>query len=108
MEQPTAIFHLSLTIAFGIGLGVLVAKDVSSIMGTQGVDFVFNDDGVGQKDPDYEEAEQAAMKGKPLEAVQLLRDYLNKHPRRIFAALRIAELYETGLNNPRAAAMEYE
>ena len=106
--RPHFMGYLSLTIAFGIGLGLLVAKDVSSIMGTQGVNFVFNDDGVGQKDPDYEEAEQSAMKGKPLEAVQLLRDYLNKHPRRIFAALRIAELYETGLNNPRAAAMEYE
>lgn len=106
--RPHFMGYLSATIAFGIGLGVLAAKDVSNFLSTQGVDFVFNDDGVGQKDPDYEEAEQAAMKGKPLEAVQMLRDYLNKHPRRIFAALRIADLYETSLNNPRAASLEYE
>ncbi len=108
VPHPHFMGYLSLTIAFGIGLGVLAAKDISDLIGTHGVDFVFNDDGVGQKDPDYEEAEQAAMKGNPLEAVQLLRDYLNKHPRRIYAALRIADLYESNLNNPRAASLEYE
>lgn len=106
--RPHFMGYLSLTIAFGIGLGVLAAKDISDLIAVQGVDFVFNDDGAGQKDPDYEEAEQAAMKGNHLEAVQLLRDYLNKHPRRQYAALRIADLYETNLNNPRAASLEYE
>ena len=36
------------------------------------------------------------------------REYLNKHPREQYVALRIAEIYEENLNNPLAAALEYE
>jgi hypothetical protein len=37
-----------------------------------------------------------------------MRTYLNKHPREQYVALRIAEIYETNLQNYLAAALEYE
>jgi len=37
-----------------------------------------------------------------------MRDYLKKHPREQYVALRIAEIYEADLRNYLAAALEYE
>jgi ATP phosphoribosyltransferase regulatory subunit HisZ len=37
-----------------------------------------------------------------------MRDYLKKHPREQYVALRIAEIYENQLHNHLAAALEYE
>jgi hypothetical protein len=37
-----------------------------------------------------------------------MRDYLKRHPREQYVALRIAEVYETDLRNYLAAALEYE
>ena len=45
---------------------------------------------------------------KYLDALNAMRSYLKKHPREQFVALRIAEIYEENLNNPLAAALEYE
>src|SRR5204862_5645165 len=45
---------------------------------------------------------------RDLEALNSMREYLNKHPREQYVALRIAEIYEQNLNNPVAAALEYE
>jgi TolA-binding protein len=89
-------------------LGVLIAYDVSQYMGNQAVDFLFNDNGDGQRDPEYEHAEQVWANGNHLEAIQLMRDYLKKNPREQYVALRIAEIYEKDLKNPLAAALEYE
>jgi predicted Zn-dependent protease len=91
-----------------IGLGLLIAYDVTQFVGTQAVDFLFNDAGEGQRDPEYERAEAEWANGKFLDAIQLMRDFLKKHPREIYAALRIAEIYEKDLKNPLAAALEYE
>jgi TolA-binding protein len=89
-------------------LGVLVAYDVTQYMGNKAVDFLFNDEGDGQRDPEYEHAEQVWANGNHLEAIQLMRDYLKHNPREQYVALRIAEIYEKDLKNPLAAALEYE
>jgi len=102
------IGYLGAFIGSMIGLGLLVAYDVTQFVGTQAVDFLFNDAGEGQRDPEYERAEQEWANGKFLDAIQLMRDYLKKHPRELFAALRIAEIYEKDLKNPLASALEYE
>ena len=91
-----------------ICLGGLIAYDVSQILGNRSIDFIFNDDLKGMKDPEYENAEQAWANGKPLDAIQMMREYLRKHPREQYVALRIAEIYEKDLNNYVAAALEYE
>ena len=89
-------------------LGVLAAFDISAFFGRSTIDSLFNDDGVGTLDDEYENAEGEWQRGDYLEAIRLMRDYLAKNPRQIHAALRIAEIYEKDLNNPLAAALEYE
>jgi TolA-binding protein len=89
-------------------LGFLIARDVSGMFGQGAVSFLFNDDLKGVYDPEYEEALQAVQRGKPLDAIQLLREYLQKNPRAQYAALEIAEIYEKHLNNYLASALEYE
>src|SRR6266540_2284702 len=46
--------------------------------------------------------------GHHLEAIRLMREYLQKNPREQHVALRIAEIYEKDLQNYLAAALEYE
>ncbi len=91
-----------------IGLGVMVGFDVSKYFANRVNDFIFNDDLKGMKDPEYEEAEHVYSAGDHLEAVRLMRQYLNRHPREQYVALRIAEIYENDLKNYLAAALEYE
>jgi TolA-binding protein len=91
-----------------IGLGIMIAIDVTQYVGGQASSFLFFDVGDAMRDPDYEKAEAEWANGKFLEAVQLLRDYLKKNPRELHAALRIAEIYEKDLKNHLASALEYE
>ena len=94
-------------LVFFLGLASLIAYDVSHFLGSRAEKALFNDDGA-PLDPEYEQAEELWKDGKYLECVNALRDYLNKHPREQYVALRIAEVYEENLNNPLAAALEYE
>ncbi len=91
-----------------VGLGLLIARDFSHFAARQVERFIFNDNLEETKDPEYEEAEQVWANGNHLEAVRLMREYLDRHPREQYVALRIAEIYEKDLNNPLAAALEYE
>ncbi len=91
-----------------VGLGILVARDISHLVATRVEDFVFNDNLEGVMNPEYEEAENEWTKGNHLDAIQLMRDYLKRHPREQYVALRIAEIYEKDLGNYLAAALEYE
>src|SRR5262245_4040343 len=107
--------RLSRLMAYGVillfslvGLSLLVAQDFSKYVANRVDDFIFNDDLKGVKDPEYEEAERVWASGKHLESIQLMRDYLKRHPREQYVALRIAEIYETDLHNFLAAALEYE
>lgn len=100
--------YLGALIGVVIILGLLVAYDVTQFLGSRTVDLLFNDDLKGVYNPEYEEAEHAWANGKPLDAIQLMREYLKKNPREQYVALRIAEIYEKDLGNYLAAALEYE
>jgi TolA-binding protein len=91
-----------------VGLAILAARDISQAVANRVEDFVFNDDLKGVKDPEYDEAERVWADGQPLEAIQLMRDFLKKNPSEQYAAIRIAEIYEKDLGNYLAAALEYE
>jgi lipopolysaccharide biosynthesis regulator YciM len=69
---------------------------------------MYNDEGKGISDPLYDKAEQTWADGDHLEAIRLLREFLARNPRELHARLRVAEIYEKDLNNPLAAALEYE
>jgi hypothetical protein len=89
-------------------LALMFARDVSHTVANRVEEFIFNDDLKGVRDPEYEEAEKVWANGKHLEAIQLMRDYLKKHPSEQYVAIRIAEIYEKDLANYLAAALEYQ
>jgi hypothetical protein len=91
-----------------VGLGLLLGHDVSQYIGSRAVKALYNDEGAGTQDPEYEQAEQVWADGHHLEAIRLMREYLQKNPREQYVALRIAEIYEKDLQNHLAAALEYE
>lgn len=91
-----------------IALGGLIAWDIASFMGSRAVKVIADDDRTILKDKEYEEAEKLWANGKPLDSIRMMREYLQKNPREVHVALRIAEIYEKDLNNFLAAALEYE
>ena len=91
-----------------IGLGLLLSKDLSGWFGDKTTELIYNDNLEGVHNPDYDQAEEVALSGQPMEAVNMLRAFLKKNPREIYAQMRIAELYENELQNPLASALEYE
>jgi TolA-binding protein len=102
------IGYLAALVGSLIGLGLLIAHDVTEYVGGQAVEYFFGDAAEAMRDPEYERAEAEWANGKFLDAIQLMRDYLKRNPRELHAALRIAEIYEKDLKNPLAAALEYE
>jgi tetratricopeptide (TPR) repeat protein len=58
--------------------------------------------------PELEEAQRVRSAGDPLEAIRLLREYLQSNPYELHVMSRIAEIYRYDLNNDLAAALEYE
>ncbi len=92
---------------FALGLAALIAYDVSQFLARKAEETLFADDGT-PADPEYDQAEELWKDGKYLDALNAMRSYLKNHPREQFVALRIAEIYEENLNNPLAAALEYE
>lgn len=92
---------------FFIGLAVLIAYDVSQFFASKAEQALFTAHGPPE-DPEYDQAEELWKDGKYLDALNAMRSYLNNNPREQHVALRIAEIYEQNLNNPLAAALEYE
>jgi TolA-binding protein len=110
--RPAASYSRMITYLLLCGLGFvgfafLLARDVTHLVAHKAEQALFNDDGAPE-DPEYEQAEELWKDGKYLESIQAMREYLQKHPREQYVALRIAEIYEGNLHNPVAAALEYE
>ncbi|MCX7872268.1 MAG: hypothetical protein N2487_03170 [Verrucomicrobiae bacterium] len=89
-------------------LGLLISRDISAYFADRAVKFIFSDESEEAKAPEYERAEEVWKNGDYLEAIRILREYYEEHPRAIYVAMRIAEIYEVDLKNPLAAALEYE
>jgi hypothetical protein len=68
----------SILFGFLVGLGILIGRDVSHFTANKVEEFLFNDEGEGIVDPEYEQAEELWKKGQHLEAVQLMRDHYRK------------------------------
>ncbi len=91
-----------------VALGLLAGHDVSQYLAQRVHRELFSDEGEVAGDPLYDQGEQLWANGEHLEAIRLMREYLQANPRRLHVSLRIAEIYEKDLNNPLAAALEYE
>lgn len=104
----TMITYGALLFGVLVGLGLLIGRDVSHFTAQKVEELLFDEEGEGLQNQEYEEAEELWKQGRHLEAVQLMREYYQRNPREIYVALRIAEIYDKDLNNPLAAALEYE
>src|ERR1041384_2986232 len=86
-------------VCVAIAFGLMVAHDISQFFGNQTVGFLFNDEGEGIASPEYEEAEAVWANGEYLDAIRMMREYYQEHPRELYVGLRIAETYEKELHN---------
>lgn len=100
--------YAALALGSLIGLGLMVGREVANYIGYRVQREIYGEASEPVGDPEYDEAEQVWANGDHLEAVRLLRDFLQKKPQKLHAAFRIAEIYEKDLHNPLAAALEYE
>ncbi len=98
----------ALFVVFAIGVGLVMGHAISHYVVEKTGKILFDHEGELVKTPEYELAEQEWANGNPLDAIQLMRNYLKDHPHEQHVALRIAEIYEKDLKNHIAAALEYE
>lgn len=107
-DRTTAITDLALFLGTLLVFGVLAAWDVAQYMGGRAGQAVMAENYLPPTDPDYEAAEAEWSKGNHMEALNLMRAYLQRNSNEQHVAIRIAEIYEKDLNNPLAAALELE
>jgi len=108
VDHSQMMTYAALFLAVVVCAALLIAIDVSGFFADRFERLVFDEEGEGQRDPEYEEAEKVWANGQHLEAIRLMREFLVAHPNEQYAALRIAEIYEKDLCNYLAAALEYE
>lgn len=92
----------------GGALAVIVAWDVSRFFGGIAGQLFWGGGRLPSITPAWWKAERLCREHRPVEAVQVLRDYLNSHPRQWRVAVRIAEIYQHKADEPLAAVLEYE
>lgn len=107
-DKSSAMLYLGCFLVAVLGIGIMGAWDIGQMIGGRAGRSVMAEDYTEHKDPDYEAAEEEWSKGNHLDAVRMLRDYLQRNPSEQHAAIRIAEIYEKDLGNYLAAALELE
>jgi signal transduction histidine kinase len=110
LDQPGAskarmISFLAGSLVFAIGLGLLCARDLRQLLANRTVRAALMP--ADTPPPPMEEA-AIIRETDPLEAVRVLREYLDQYPGDAQAMQGIAEIYEQDLRNPVAAVLEYE
>jgi TolA-binding protein len=91
-----------------LGLAGLIAWEVSRWFSRKTGDVLLSENAPATTDAEYEAAEAEWANGNHLEAVRMMREYLDKNPSEQYAAIRIAEIYEKDLHNYVAASLELE
>jgi tetratricopeptide (TPR) repeat protein len=89
-------------------LGVLCFSHFSGGFGRRAELFSLESADPGVVGAQLEEADKLRKRGESLEAIRLLRDFLQEHPAETDLMSRIAEIYNYDLRNYLAAALEYE
>lgn len=101
-------WYAALALLSVISLGLMVGREVSAYVGHRVQREIYGEASEPVGDRQYDQAEEVWANGDHLEAIRLLREFLNRKPNKLHAAFRIAEIYEKDLENHLAAALEYE
>ena len=107
-SKSRMIASLCAFVAVALVLGLLCAADVSRRFGKRTELWHFEGSDPAAAAAEMDAAENLRKRGEPLEAIRLLRDFLQKHPAEHEVMARIAEIYNYDLKNYLAAALEYE
>ena len=74
-----------------VALGIMVGRDVAGYLGHRVQREIYGEASEPVGDPEYDQAEEVWANGDHLEAIRLLREFLNNKPSKLHAAFRIAE-----------------
>lgn len=107
-SKPRMIASFGAFLAVAVVLGILGAQDVSRRLGKRTESWILQSGDPALSAAELDKAENLRKRGEPLEAVRLLRDFLQKYPGEYEVMSRIAEIYNYDLKNYLAAALEYE
>ena len=107
-DASRAYALFSVYLISGAALAVFVAWDVSRFLGGLAGQLFWGGGRIASITPAWWKAERLCKEQQPLEAIRILRDYLNAHPRHWGVAVRIAEIYQHEIKDPLPAALEYE
>lgn len=95
-------------VAMLLGLAGMVGWDVTQWFARKSAQGLGVDVRPIENNPEYDAAEAEWAKGNHMDAIKMLREFLERNPSQQHAAIRIAEIYEKDLGNYLAAALELE
>ena len=107
-DKSRSFLWLGGFVASLLGLAGLLGWEVARWFSRRTGDVLLSENAPGTTDAEYEEAEGEWANGNPLEAIRMMREYLDKNPSEQSVAIRIAEIYEKDLHNYVAASLELE
>jgi hypothetical protein len=107
-SKPLLTTYLALLIISGAGLALLCFFDGRRYFRRSVEGWMVEGSAGTEPVPELEHAQKVRASGDPLEAVRLLREYLQANPYALHVMSRIAEIYRYDLSNELAAALEYE
>src|SRR5579883_1538916 len=103
-----AVLYLTLlVVSIGV-LAILCGFDLRGVIRSRAEAWMAEAGAPTGPVPELEEAQKVRAAGQPLEAIRLLREYLQAHPYEFHVMGKIAEIYRYDLHNDLAAALEYE
>jgi tetratricopeptide (TPR) repeat protein len=100
--------YLGLFLVGLVAVGVLFAYEIRKFVANRAERWLIQGGPPSEPVPELEEAARLRAAGEPLEAIRVLREYLQANPYQLHAMTRIAEIYRYDLKNDLAAALEYE
>lgn len=102
------IVYLVLLVLAVISLGMVCAGDFKRFLAGKAEEWAVQGSVSTGPVAEFEEAQRLRSAGRPLDAIGVLREYLQANPYELHTMSKIAEIYRYDLNNDLAAALEYE
>jgi tetratricopeptide (TPR) repeat protein len=107
-SKPLQVTYLTLAIISLAALGIFCFIDSKRYFSSRVEEWMVEGSSPTEPVPELEQAQKVRASGDPLEAIRLLREYLQTNPYALHVMSRIAEIYRYDLHNDLAAALEYE
>ena len=100
--------YLGVCLLAALLLAALGAREFSTFLRSRAEKWILQSNITTGPIAEFEEAQRLRSAGRPLDAIGVLREYLQANPYELHTMARIAEIYRYDLKNDLAAALEYE